>query len=635
MRQMRWKNCSKSIIININKMAQEDNKNYGSSWNKEQKFDLAQNFGKKAGAPVVKISLISHRIFWVLVALATIGVAVSSFYFYNYFSASREISLIASAKDNVLMGVPFDLAVDFNNGSKKVLENVRLSVLLPEGVAALNISKEKRNFEKEIGDINPESGFSEKIKILIFSDGESVKKFNVSVSYTSALGTTFEKKQTVEVSVREPAIKFDLVAPEKVLNNEEFEVVIKYSNISEFDFSSVKLNFNFPKDFIVKSSNPAVSDNVLDIGNLNKNQKGEIAVVGKISGINQTFFEINSNIEASYLPAGQAGENQVFKISEKSAKVNIAPSPLFLKIEFDVSSEYVLPGGNLKFRVVYSNNSDVGLGDVVVKTKLSGEMFDFSQLRTNASFDSRDNTLTWNAASNAELHLIEPGGSGAVEFEISVKPSYPIKRLSDKNFILKVAADISSPTVPYYVATDKTTSFANWEIKVAGAVALDSKIYFRDFSILASGILNKGSLPPKANNPINFIVHWIVRNYSTDIKNASVGAYLGPGVRLIGEAKSNINTIPVYNERTQEVSWLIDRIAATKGIINKPVEAVFQIELLPNANQIGKYPILIGDSLISAVDEFVNLQLTGSAKSVSTQGLSDVGFDSKNGEVGF
>ena len=121
--------------------------------------------------------------------------------------------------------------------------------------------------------------------------------------------------------------------------------------------------------------------------------------------------------------------------------------------------------------------------------------------------------------------------------------------------------------------------------------------------------------------------------YSTDIKNAGVRAYLGSGVKLVGEAKSNINTVPVYNERTQEVSWFIDRIAATKGIINKPVEAVFQIELLPNTNQIGQYPMLIGDSLISAVDEFVNLQLTGSAKSVTTQGLSDIGLDSKNGEV--
>jgi len=604
---------------------QEDNKNYGSSWAKEQKPDSPQNFSEKINVPAMKISFISHRIFWALVVLAAIGVTASGFYFYDYFSASREISLGVSVPNNVLMGVPFDLAIDFDNGSKNVLEKVKLSVLLPEGTIALDIGKEKRVFEKVIGDIDPESGFNEKIKILVFSGGESVKKFNISVNYDSSLGVAFEKKQSAEISVREPAIKLDLVAPEKVLNNEEFETIIKYANISEFDFSGVKLNFNFPKDFIVKSSNPAVS-NILDIGNLKRNQKGEIAIVGKISNASQTFFEINSSVEAYY-------GSQVFKISEKAAKVNIAPSPLFLKIESDNTSGYVLPNNDLRFSIAYLNNSDVGLGDAVIKAKLNGGMFDFSQLRTNAYYNSRDNTLTWNAASDFGLRLIEPGGSGAVEFEIRVKQGYPIKRLSDKNFVLKVAADISSPTVPYYVAADKTTGFASWETKVAGAIALDSKIYFRDSSTLASGISNKGSLPPKANRPINFIVHWIVSNYSTDVREASVKAYLGSGVRLIGEAKSNINTVPVYNERTQEVSWFIDKIAATKGIVNKPIEAVFQIELLPNTNQIGNYPVLIGDSAISAIDEFVNLQLTGVAKGITTGDLSDIGFDSRNGEV--
>ncbi len=611
---------------------QEDNKNYGSSWGKEQKLESLQNLSEKIKAPVAKISFISHRIFWALVVVAAIGIAASGFYFYDYFSASREISLGASVLNNVLMGVPFDLAMDFDNGSKNVLENVKLSVLLPEGTTALDAGKEKRVFEKVIGDIDPESSFSEKIKILVFSNGESVKKFNISVNYDSSLGVAFEKKQSAEILVREPAIKLDLIAPEKVLNNEEFETIIKYANISEFDFSGVKLNFNFPKGFIVKSSNPTQAGlpvsagNVLDIGNLKRNQKGEIAIVGKISGISQTFFEINSNIEASY-------NGQIFKVSEKAAKVNIAPSPLFLKIESDNTAGYVLPNNNLRFRIAYLNNSDVGLGDAVIKAKLTGEMFDFFRLNTNASYNSRDNTLTWNAASDFGLRLIEPGGSGAVEFEISVKQGYPIKRLSDKNFVLKVAADISSPTVPYYVAADKTTGFAGWETRVAGAVALDSKIYFRDSSALASGISNKGSLPPKANQPINFIVHWIVSNYSTDVREANVRAYLGSGVKLIGEAKSNIGTVPVYNERTQEVSWFIDKIAAAKGIVNKPIEAVFQIELLPNTNQIGNYPVLIGDSAINAIDEFVNLQLTGAAKGVTTRDLSDANFDSRNGEV--
>lgn len=631
-------------------MDEKNNKNFGSNWGNisAQTGEQKGNFGEKTGVSLTKINVASHKIFWGLVILAVAGISISGFYLYDFFSADREISLIVSVKDNVLTGVPFDLSVDFDNGSDSVLDNVKLSILLPDGVTTLGISKEKKVFEKEIGNIEPKTGFSEKIRILIFSDGESVKKFNVSAVYSSALGVSFEKKQSVEISVRESAIKIDLAAPEKVLNNEEFETIVRYSNISEFDFSGVKLNLNFPKNFIVKSLTsikdgvlnsavPALVGNVFNIGNLNKNQKGEIAIVGKISGENslgdQSFFEINSSIEVSYLFVGQAGNGQIFKISEKTAKVNIAPSPLFLKIESNIEAGYVLPGNSLTFSITYLNNSDVGLSDIVIKAKLNGEMFDFSQLKTNASYNSRDNTLTWNAASDFGLRLIESGGSGAVEFEIAVKPNYQIKKLSDKNFVLKIAAEISSPTVPYYVAADKIISFANWEMKIAGAIALDSKIYFRDYSTLASGIVNKGSLPPKVDTPVNFIVHWIIKNYITDVREINIGAFLGPGVRFVGEAKSNVNAVPIYNERTQNVSWFIDKIAATKGVIGKPVEAVFQIELIPNANQVGLYPILIEDFSISAIDEFVNIKMVNFVKGAATKELSDAGFDSRNGEV--
>ncbi|MCL5004771.1 MAG: hypothetical protein M1170_02395 [Patescibacteria group bacterium] len=598
--------------------------NFGSKWGKEKEsdfVDLGKNIAEKSGEVAAKINFVSHWIFWILIAFAAIGAVFAGFYFFNYFSASREISLVASGPHNVLTGVPFDLSVDFNNSSQKVLQNTKLSVFLPEGTIALGVNKEKRVFEKERGDINPDSGFSEKIKMLIFNGGESVKKFDISVSYDSSLGTAFEKKYSVEVSSREPAIKIDLAAPEKVLNNEEFETIIKYSNISEFDFSGVNLNFSLPNNFIVKSFNPAasaqaVSGNVLKIGDLKRNQNGELVITGKISGAIQPFFEITSGADALY-------DSQIFKVSEKTAKVNIAPSPLLMKIESDTVAGYVSPSNNIKFRITYLNNSDVSLADIVIKAKLSGGMFDFSKLRTNAAYSSRDNTLVWNAASNPELRLVESGGGGIIEFDIDAKQGYPIKRLSDKNFVLKVAGEISSPTVPYYVSADKTISFANWEAKVAGAVGIETKAY----------ATNKSSLPPKADKPINFTVHWLIRNYATDIREVNVGAFLGPGVKLVGQPKSNIGAVPAYNDRTQEIRWAIDKIMATKGVISSPIEAIFQIELTPNANQIGDYPILIGETSISAIDEFVNANLANVAKGLTTRELSDAGFDSRSGEV--
>jgi len=201
---------------------------------------------------------------------------------------------------------------------------------------------------------------------------------------------------------------------------------------------------------------------------------------------------------------------------------------------------------------------------------------------------------------------------------------YPIKKLSDKDFILKVAAEISSPTVPYYVASDKTIGLADFETKVVGAAIISSQAFFRDN---ASGIINKGSLPPKVNMPTNFTIHWQITNYSTDIKNVEVKAYLQSGVRWTNNVKSNISSMPTYNERTQEVVWQINNIAATKGIISQPIEAIFQVEATPNVAQVGENLPLLSQTILRAVDEFVNVDLTASALSLNTQLLSDANFD--------
>ena len=88
-----------------------------------------------------------------------------------------------------------------------------------------------------------------------------------------------------------------------------------------------------------------------------------------------------------------------------------------------------------------------------------------------------------------EFASLSPGATGAVEFEISTKNEYPIKKISSKDFVLKIEADISSPTVPYYVAADKTIGLSSLQTKVAGRAEIESLAYFNDS---ASGFINKG-----------------------------------------------------------------------------------------------------------------------------------------------
>ncbi len=140
-------------------------------------------------------------------------------------------------------------------------------------------------------------------------------------------------------------------------------------------------------------------------------------------------------------------------------------------------------------------------------------------------------------------------------------------------------------------------------------------------------------MPPKVNKPINFTIHWVIKNFATDIKNVVIKSYLPPGARFTGIVKSNINSVPIFNERTQEIIWQIDKIIATKGIISAPIEAVFQVEIIPNLTQIDNAISLVGEVLMNAFDEFTGSQTGSQFGPLTTQNLKDIGFDSSYGNV--
>ncbi len=565
-----------------------------TSWQEEKKEFKESDVSKKIG-------FFGKRFFWTLIIIGLIALFAGGFYFYQYFT-TRDVALSLKTLENVYTGVPFNLEVELSNNSDKPLNDVKLSMILPEGTALLGEDINKRVYNQSFGNLEKNAVLSEKIPVIVFGGEQSLKKFEVVASYfPPSLGpkARFETIRSVEVSAREPAIKFDLIAPQKVLNNEDFEIEINYQNISGIDLPGVELELQYPQvfTFINADPKPTSGNNFWKIGGLAKNAEMKTIVLsGKALGAEQSFFEIKSVLRVEFF-------GQKYLIAEKTSSINIASSPLSLSIGVEgQNSEIAFPNSSLRYKIVFRNNSNIGLNDAVIKAKLIGEMFNVQELRTSGFFDSRNNTIVWNAANTPALRLIPPESQGTVEFEIKTKELYPLKRLSDKNFVLKVEAEISSPTVPYYVASDKTIGLTNSEIKVAGAVVLN-----------AGASYLKGYWPPKVNKPTTFTIKWMIKNYSTDISNVEVKAFLQSGVRFIGNAKSNVNSVPIYNERTQEIIWQIAQIPATKGVISKPVEASFQVEAIPNITQLGEKMPLMSQTILEAFDEFVKIELKNSA----------------------
>ena len=589
----------------------------------EEKFSLEE--------PITRLSIFSKRFFWVAIVLVVVAIGFLIFYLYQ-FSQSKGVIFNIDAPKEVQIGVPFPVKVTFQNTSKAVLRDGKLSINLPENVAVEGKVIGQDIESVDVGDIAIGASFEKDFSFIALGDENTSKRFDVSFSYyPPKINNRFDKAKVFDVAVKEPAIKFDFNTPSKVLNAQDFEINISYENISNIDFFNTELELKYSDAFRFKgaSASSTQGNNIWQIGDFRKGDKNNLVITGTVYGPEQSFFPIEGIISVDI-------GGQKYVIVDKTSSINIASSPLSLTLAVNNGSSYVAsPGDTLKYDVAYKNNTDVALKDVVLKVSLSGTMFDFTSVQTNGFFNSKDNSITWNASNISNFSSLTPGAGGTANFTVRAKTVYPIKKLTDKNFILKTHAEINSPTTPSGVSAEKTVSIVDFSVNVSGLTEIISKALFNDSS---SGFTNKG-WPMKVNKATTLTIHWIIKNYSTDVRNVVVKASLAGGVKWTNNVKTknlpltSSSTLPVYNERTQEIIWNIDQISATKGILSNPIEAIFQVEATPSVTQVGNYMPLLSETTIIATDIFNNINIQNMAAALTTQLTSDPYVNTIDGQV--
>jgi len=349
-------------------------------------------------------------------------------------------------------------------------------------------------------------------------------------------------------------------------------------------------------------------------------------------------------IEIKGMLQGQEGENKILKAvigreendvflqySQMEYITQISPSPLLLDIQG--VEENCNAGQKLNYAIEFRNNTEIALSELILKVYFEDGIFDFTSvdLEGVGFFDSRDNVITWSGAEVPILNLLEPNQSGKVEFSINIKDSLPIYSYDHKNFEAKVLAEIETLTIPSSFSVSELKIQRELACKINSHLDLDTKVYYYEPE---QGIINTGPIPPRVDQLTTYTVHWQIANTSNDLEDVKVYAILPQGIEW---SNYSINDVPgsqvLYNERTKEVSWEIDRVIAGAGITIPIYELIFQIGLRPSVNQVGSTPTLINESSIDGTDKFTNKLLKDFTPEVTTSLPDDSKISSNQGRV--
>lgn len=547
-----------------------------------------------------------------LLLIAFLAVVSGGVYFAFLRNPSLNVRIAFEKPNEVKMGETFEIKISYTNNSSESLKKSRLAVSLPDNVFFVGKSEGQRIVEENLGEISSGNKGEKTYKLIALRETQTVKRIEAKLIYSldSSRGQ-FEEKNKADIVVGESATLIDLEAPESVFSGEEFEITLNYKNQSSQSFNNARLKMDLPPAFTFSSADPKPDSgqNQWDLETLSSGSEGKIKIRGSAVGEEDASFVFNVSLLSD-------NSGQTYELQRQSATVNIKKASLSIDIGVNGSDKYVARiGDTLNYSLIYRNNSEMALQNIVIKATVSGELFDLSSLRTEGSFNSINNTIIWNVASVGNLQSLAPGEQRTVSFDVDLKENFPIKRLSDKNYSLKVNAQIESPTVPTGVSATRTVSVSSLETKVAGEVRLEASALYNDSSL---GVQNTGPYPPRANQKTQYTVHWKIINYSTDISNVRVSAFIQSDTKFTGKVKTNVDSVPQFNSRTGEISWDIKNISATKGVLGDPIEAIFQLENTPAVNQVGDYVQFMGQTRITARDDWSGVGLEALSDALTT-----------------
>ncbi len=536
----------------------------------------------------------------------------------------------------IVIGEPFPLMVTVSNQSKSSIENAQLTVTLPAGLSfvASGTTPSQRALMIPLGTLNSETSEPpEDIQVVATGDAGTAQTVTALLTYgtPATADTQFASNAATSFAIgSQTALSLNYSAPSSIFSGQNFDLAVNYANNTGQTMNGVELVMQYPPAYHYASASGSAptdpADTTWDLGTLGPNATGTLVITGNIVGPTQAQYQITGSIGASW-----SGQN--YPSFSAPANFAITPSPLSFAVTLNGSSSYIATAGDsLTYTLTYTNNSPVAFQTANITATLTGRMFDLASLQTKGSFDSRNDTITWYAANTPALASIAPGQSGSVSFSIQTLSSYPIRQIANRNYTLAVAAEIQSPTVPPNTQGSSTISVASLSTKVGGEISLAADGYAKETDIRSFG--NTGPYPPKVNQPTTYTIHWDITNYSTDMKDVTVSAYLQSGTTFTGLATSTVpSSTFTVNAGTGLVTWTIPLVPATTGVISPAARAVFQVSNTPAVNQVGQPVTLLGQSSLAATDAFTGQSMQSTANAITTQLPNDPSIGGQNGSV--
>lgn len=533
--------------------------------------------------------------------------------------SGEQVLLTVQTDGSFTSGNEEEVVVRYQNRERIPLARASIVLRLPDGFQMTGTDLPSADDGTwTIGSVAPGGEGEVRVRGYVRRELEAALTFQAELDYKPAdFNAEFQRVASHTVVVKDAALTLSATGTPEMTPGDDIAYVFEYENLSELPLENVRLQIDPLEGFIFASSKPKNDEGVAlqwTFPTIEPKSKGTIAVQG-------TFSATSRGRKTMHARMGFAENAKLIEIAKADTTTNVLKSNLDLALIVNGSNKppVVSFGDTLYFAVRYENASDVSLKDVAISASLPSEpvgrtILDWVSLKDDLSVRRVGSTLTWTKKELPALALLEPGDKGEIAFSVQLirKPFADVETSVYAIHAVASAAIGKAGNVPGTRQVDT----APFDIRLQSDTAFQAfgRYFTEDGTPVGSG-----PLPPIAGEKTVYRITWVVQNSLHELTDLTASTLLPQGVKWTGEDRLVEAGSLTFDETGRKVTWRLNRMPTSVD----SVTVTFDVELTPEAEDVGKIIDLTGDNRLEGFDKDVGTVILKTAPAIGTDLLGD------------
>jgi len=534
----------------------------------------------------------------------------------NNFVSGANLDIKITGPASVSSGDTLILDVDIVNRNSSQLDLADLVMTYPEGTRQTADNTRPIISDRiAIGTIKAGETIRKRIELVFFAEEGSKKTLSAALEYRIPGSTSiFRKQKDIPIAIGNSPITLSIDTINQITTGQEVTLNLNVKSNSPQLLRGILIKAEYPYGFKFKSATPlpAAGVDTWNLGDVLPNSEQKIQIVGTMTSDENQERTFKFNVgTVDPNDENQIGTTFVSVDSSLAVKKPFIGSDLIIEGKSDKNVS-VVAGENIQAEVVWQNNLDVPINDVVIEAKFNGAFLDRKSIHANPGFfRSTDNTIVWDKTTVESLKELEAGETGRVIFSFSSLPPSKDNVGTTKNPAISVDLTVRGTRLNENAVPENIQAVVTKTAQVKSEMALTTKL-LRTIGPFE----NHGPFPTKAENGSTFTVNVQVANSFNTIKNAIYKTTLPNYVEWTSQTSPSSAQVS-YDPLTRTVSWKIGDIPSGTGYSTPLKEVFYQVGFKPSISQIGSTPVVINEQSVTGTDG-----LTGGASKAAYGALN-------------